>query len=352
MWWPDLARRLVAAPVLILVTAACQSTGPVGTPTGSAASTPPGTVGPVTTGEPSVLEGEFEIGDGDFFLDDPRVGLAALASYTESLTVAFDGTIDGQPGAWSMSYRMQHTAQPTVSVLTITASGDAETPDPGVLAEADGTAYQLAADGTCSGLAMDPEQSILALSEPAGQLPGLMGAVDAGPATENGIATTRYTFDARAMLESGGPVTAGEIWMAADAGYVLKYHRTTTADATYFGDGLDGTMTWDYGLSDVNGLASIELPGGCQLDAPIMPGASNVFVDGRYAGFDTQSSIADVIAYYKGQLPGRGWAVKAEPFKSDVTAVVEFGKGGQVITLIVTTRENGRRVDLALTSGG
>lgn len=345
--------RVIAASALLLLAAACQSTDPEVTPTDNAASSPQGTnpAGQPTTAEPPAVEGEFEIGPGDFFLDDPRVGLEALASYTATLTVSFDGTADGSRRTWSKTYRLQHTSQPPMSVLTIEASGDLSAPDPRVLAEVSGASYELGVDGTCSSRPLNTEDSALALAAPAGHLPALMGAETAGSETMNGVAASLYTFDERAMLESGGPLTEGQIWIAADAGYLLKYSRTTTADAAYFGDGLDGTMTWDYGLSEVDALTSLELPGGCQLDAPIMAGATNVLVLARYAGFDTQSSIPDVIAFYKQEMPGLGWAVTSEPFNGEDTAIVEFGKDDLVITLVITISENGHRVDLALGSG-
>lgn len=373
----SLARVLAAASAVVLFTGACQTSAPEATPTSTPPATPvatasaPGSVQPGQTETPSATseaspssppqgtptvqpssgEGEVEIGPGTFFLADPQVGLDALTSYTETLTVSFNGTADGQAAAWSKSYRLQHTAQPAASVLTIEASGDAETPDPAALAEATGTAYQRDANGTCSAKALDPANSMLASREPANELPGLMGAEEAGSETANGVVATHYTFDGRALLESSGPVTTGEVWVAADGGYVVKYQRHTTGDATYFGGGLAGEMTWDYELSDINALTGVTLPDGCQLDVPIMTGASNVLSLPRYAGFDTQSSIADVMSYYEEQLSGLGWDF-TEPFKGEDRAVVEFTKGDQVLNLLITPGENGHRVDLALSSSG
>ena len=216
---PLLARAL-AAWAVILVAAACQTTGPTVTPLAIGTASPPGTTAPrpttspnatgeaspslspqgTPTVQPSTGTGEVEIGPGTFFLADPRIGLDTLASYTETLTVSFSGTAEGQASTWSKSYRLQHTAQPAVSVLTIEASGDADAPDPAALAEAAGAAYQSSADGTCSDRPLDAESSILASREPAGQLPGLMGADDAGSDTANGVASSHYTYDGRALL--------------------------------------------------------------------------------------------------------------------------------------------------------
>jgi hypothetical protein len=360
--WPVLA-------AVIAVAAACQPAGPVTTPaspTGSpvgtstatqtttptAGATPLASAGESPTAQALESDVDFEIGPGTFFQDDPRAGLAALASYTQTLTVAFDGTVAGQPQAWSKVYTLQHSADPSVSVLNYSASGQAAQPDPVAIAEADGTAYRVAADGTCAGQSLDPEDSAITAGEPVARLPGLLGAEEAGPDSAGGVPASRYTFDGRALLEAGGPPTSGQVWIATDGGYVARFTRETTADAEYFGGGLDGKMTWDYELTDVNALASLAVPAGCQLAVPIMAGASNVLVLPRYAGFDTQSAIADVVTFYKDQLAALGWTVKSEPAPSDLTAVIEFGKDDQILNLLVTAVDGGRRVDLALTAGG
>lgn len=354
---PTIAWRLAAGAFLLV---ACGSSAQTTTPFG-ATSTPPVTLPPGATATtpstetPTPLASgvavELEIGPGSFFLADPRVGLDGLTSYTETLTVAFEGTADGQARSWTKTYRLQHSTQTAVSVMTIEASGDAEEPDPGTVAEADGFAYQRNADGTCSRLPRDPENSAVGPREPANLLPGLMGAEETGTETANGVPASHYTFDERAMLEPGID-TQGEIWTATDGGYVVRFLRSTSAAADYFGDGLAGTMTWDYELTEVNALPAVALPAGCQIDAPIMAGASNVIVLSHYAGFDTQSSVADVIAYYEEQLPALGWTVRSEPFIGDDRAVIEFAKDDQVLNLLITPGENGQRVDLVLTGPG
>ena len=305
-----------------------------------------------SSAQPSVLEGEVETGPGTFFLSDPKGGLGALASYTETLTVSFDGTAHGQTRTWSSVHRLQHTAQPPASLLTIEASGDADVPEPAVVAEVAGAAYQLSADGTCVSQPAEPENSILAWSEPIAQLPGLLGAEEAGSEPWNGIAANHYTFDGRAILEAGAGTTTGEIWVAADGGHVLRFVRSTTADATYFGEGIAGTMTWEYLLSDINALTSIALPAGCQLDVPIMAGATNVIVLPRFVRFSTQSSVADIAAFYSEQLAAAGWATGADPFVGDDRAAIPFEKGSQVMYLLINPGENGQRVDLGLSPGG
>ncbi len=36
--------------------------------------------------------------------------------------------------------------------------------------------------------------------------------------------------------------STGEMWVASDGGYIVKYLVTTKGDANYFGEGIDGTL--------------------------------------------------------------------------------------------------------------
>jgi hypothetical protein len=352
--WP--VRNIAAVPMVLLVAAACQSSGPVTTPAGGTASVLPASGSPQTTPPPTTATGEaspadLEVGPGTFYLPDPMAGLDALASYTETLTVSFEGTADGQARTWSKTYRLQHTAQPAASVLTIEVSGDMEPPHPDLVAEAAGTTYEHDAGGTCTGRPLDPDNSALAAHDPAALLPGLVGAEEAGAEEVNGVASGHFTFDERAMLAAGVADSGGEVWVGNTGGYVVRFLLRTTADAAYFGAGLAGTMTWDYQLTDVNQLTGVAFPAGCQTDAPIMSGATNVLVLSRYAGFDTTSSVSDVVAFYKKELPKLGWAFKSAPFEGDDRAVVEFTSGEEIMNVLVTTTDTGTRVDIAVTGG-
>lgn len=220
--------------------------------------------------------------------------------------MSFEGTRDAQPDSWSTVYTLLHTADPAASMLTIETNGNAPPDSQQVIAEAAGATYETGADGGCSGLPIDPDDSMIAWRDPSGLLPSMIGAEDAGADDANGVAATHYTFDERALGESGRTDTSGETWVAVTGGYVVKYLQHTTAHAEYFGEGRDGAMTLDYELTEINQALEIVLPAGCQVDAPVMPGATGLLVLPRSMGFDTASTVADGMAFYRQQLPGRG----------------------------------------------
>jgi hypothetical protein len=292
----------------------------------------------------SVAPGEIDLGPGPFYLAEVRIGLADLTGYRQELTVTFDGTRDGQPQQWTKSYVFQHNQSPPESLMSVEVTGDADVPDPVAMAEATGASYAARADGTCQGTQLDVE-SPAAL---ASLLPALMGADEAGSASIDGVEARHYTFDERAMAEAGRVTTTGEIWVATEGGYVVRFTRTTHGDAGYFGGGTDGTVTWDYQLSGIGQPQEIVLPSSCRLDVPIMPDATNTLVLPRWAGFDTSSSASDAAGFYGEQLPVGGWAQQGETISDSGLEVRTFARDDEVLTVMVTTRDTGTHVDLVL----
>jgi hypothetical protein len=307
-----------------------------------------------TSGEPqqspapsTITSGEVELGPGNFDLLDPRVGLDALASYSESLTLTFDGTRGGQQSQWTKTYSFSHTEQPLASTLYLEISGDANSTEPAFIGEATGAAYEADDDGVCVGDVIDSQSSDIVLREPARLLGGLLGADEAGSESVNGVAADHYTFDERAMAEAGRAETDGEVWLAP-AGYVVQYTRTTIGDAAYFGGGEAGTITWVYELRDIDQVQQVVLPAGCQVDAPAMPDATNLLNLPRSMGFDTPSSVEDTTAFYQEPLVDQGWTISSDPLVGEGGTLTTFAKGDESLNVIVNSGDNGTRVDILL----
>ena len=351
--WPIVLLLLVS-----LLTSSCQSasdtTTPGGTQTtlsgGEQSTQPSQSAQPSETTQPSVAYVEVELGPGSFDLTDPRAGLADLSSYQQTLVVSFLGTKDGQPHQWSQTNTFLHAREPAASMLTIESSGDAVAADPAVVAETAGILYQSYRDGRCTGELFDPENSFLAFREPAGLLSGLLGAEKTGNETANDVVAFHYTFDERAMAESGRAETDGEVWVAVDGGQVVKYVRTTTSDDVYFGEELEGTITWSYDLTGINQQPEIIIPTGCQVDAPSMPDATNLQILPNWMGFETPSSVSDVTAFYQQQLPARGWTLTGDPLFGDGTELTVYEKGDELLNVVVVANEVVTRVDILLST--
>lgn len=173
----------------------------------------------------------------------------------------------------------------------------------------------------------------------------MVGADEAGSATINGVGANHYTFDQRALGEDGLTQSTGELWVATNGGYLVKYVLTRKANADYFGEGVEGTLTYDYELTDADKPAAIKLPDDCPpglVDAPAMSDAVNEQNFGGLLAYDTPSSVADVAAYYQKQAPDLGWKLQGSPDISDAYTVLDFSRGQQTLTVIISPTEGGQ----------
>jgi hypothetical protein len=299
------------------------------------------------TGSAPTAGSSAQIGSGDFTLADPRVGLDSLASYRGTLTVSFDGTAAGQQVQWSSTSVLTRISDPASALLTIEQTGDLDAADPDLVAEAAGVAFQRDADGSCTSTELDPEASVLDALEPAAQLAGVVGGESIGSKDIDGAPASGYRFDQRAVGQDGIATTTGEVWTAVNGGYVITYKMSATAGAELFGDGVDGTMSWDYALTDVNASATVDIPPECGtalLNAPLLADATNVVRFDAGLRFDTSSSPADVVAYYQQQSTALGWVVEDEPSSDDKRGTAEFTEGDALITVIALATDGGSNV--------
>lgn len=304
---------------------------------------------PTPGAEESTEEQFFEVtfGPGPFSFPDTTAGLADLSSYKATLVLSFDGTRDGQPETWSKTYVMLNTQEPAARQLTIEKSGDNPDPEAVYMAEADGAAYERIGEDTCNTTIIDSENLLAETWEPAGFLTGVIGADEAGAETVNNVVSDKYTFDERAFGQLDIAQSTGEMWVASEGGYIVRYLVTTQGNADYFGEGIEGTLTWDYELTDVNQPVTFALPDDCpsgMVDAPLLPDASNILNVPGVQAYDTASTVAEVTAFYQEQLPTLGWELQGEPAVTDTATVLPFALGDQQLNVLIFLAEAGAEV--------
>jgi hypothetical protein len=326
-------RWIIVLVLFLLILAGCGQPAPSqSTPQTPEASTP----------------SEITFGPGSFDLPDPVAGLTELSGYRATLILSFDGTRDGQPDQWTRTYEMRTSQNPPARQLTI-EGGEVALADQW-MAEVGGVLYELNEQGGCIA-SLSPEGGLLSQRwEPASFLSGLIGAEEAGADTASGVPAKHYTFDQRALGQDGLTESTGEVWIA-DAGYVVKYVLTTQGGAKYFGEGIEGTLTHDYNLTEIDQPATADLPEDCPpglIDAPIMSDAQDVERLPGVTLFRTPSSITDVIAFYQDKLPGMGWQPSGEPVVMEAFGVLELTQGDQQLSVIASSGDNGTAVRLVL----
>ena len=340
-----LPKHWAIVPLLLLLPLlfACQGAG-----TQSSAET----TGEVDSEIPQAgTELELVLGPGSLYLE-PHVGLAELSSYKATLTRSFDGSVAGQAQQWTETYVLQRDNAAAASLLTVEITGDiSETPEP--LIEVEGIVYVVGEDGECIADAVDPEISSIERLDPAGLLSGLLGAEEAGQETIDGVATDHYTFDERALAMFELAKSSGEIWVASDGGHILKYLLTTTGSGDAFGEGIEGSMIWDYTLTDIDLPVTLDIPQDCvnlMISAPRLADASNVSNTPGWLTYDTAASVAEASAFYQEQMAGLGWTTAIQSLEDPTVSYLEYTQGDQTLSITILAGDEGTKVDILLTS--
>jgi hypothetical protein len=310
-------------------------------PTASPVSTPPGEL---------ILQQEIAFGPGSFDFTDTQAGLSDLSSYTATLTLSFSGTRAGNSETWSKTYVMLAATDPPARQWTIETSGDLSNSEMVYLAEMDGVDYERRGEQACTASAVpegDPLSGRLAL---ASFLTGVIGAEAVGQDTVNNVATDHYTFDQRALGEEGLTKASGELWIAADGDYIVKYLLNTQGNEDYFGEGIEGTLTLDYQLSDVN-QGEIVLPADCppgMVDAPLLPDAADIVKVPGLLAYDTSTSLEDTAAFYQEQIPGLGWEAVGEPDVAEAMQMLKYTRDDLRMTVLLTAESGKTTVNITV----
>lgn len=301
----------------------------------------PSTTAPATdTPESEVLTFEVLFGSGPFDFPDTKSGLTDLASYTATLVMSFNGTEAGQPQQWSKTYIMLTTKEPAAHQLTIEKTGNLSDLDTVFMAESNGASYERRGENDCMATVIEEGNSLTEQLEPIGFLNGVIGADETGNETVNAVAANHYTFDERAYGQLNIAQSTGELWVASDGDYIVKYLLTTKGNADYFGEGIEGTLTWDYELTGINQPVTITLPDNCPgglVNAPLLADASNILNMPGILMYDTSMSLADTAAFYQKEIPKLGWELVGEPSLTDTSALLDFIQGDKTLTIIITS---------------
>jgi hypothetical protein len=333
------------------------------TPTAASTSTPgsgSGTTVVATTADtrptpgstPETFTARVEVGSGTGNIADTAAGLADLASYTATLTISFDGTSAAKPSKWSTTAVMVAAKEPAARQLTVTTSGDAPNPTTSFRAELNGATFDKRGDEACTADVIGADPEAAPLLGPATKLAAVIGADAAGAETVNGTPADHFTFDERAILQTGRSTSTGEAWVATSGGYVVKYLLTSKAGAEFFGDGIEGTITWDYELTGVNQPVAIKLPDDCPaglVGAPQLPDAANVDNLPGLLTYDTATLPADVVTFYQTELAALGWTASEDPTIDDTSATIDFTRGSETLVVAATVDGSTTSVQLLLT---
>ena len=279
-------------------------------------------------------------GPGNKNLPDPSVGLDSLNAYQARLTIGFTGTQAGSSSQWTNVYSLAVEPSRGTRLMSISSTGlpaDSSLDGwvagsyAGLLIERPGT------EAPCEARKNESNSSVTGI-ELSHLLPPVTGATDAGMQDLQGLTTQHFTFGLGAVKFPGKGKVNGEMWLAASGGYVVRYSLSADGGPDLFGQDMQGVMTWEYQLSDINGNLQIDLPEDCPpglIDAPLMDGAQIMTDQPGVQEFEVASDVNGVMNFYQEKLAALGYTLQEEPMPDEAIGQLTFTKAGLVLNVLV-----------------
>lgn len=358
---------MLVVTVLALAALACSIGGGGGQPSDTGAATPAsseGGGGEVSTSPTKeVATSAPTLAENDLTLSTLTDGLAMLKSYKSTFTVKFVGK-DGQaqPVDGSLETREEFIQEPRAQRIAVTSIGfseeQADQSDMFEMITIGDTSYMVMQDqdGKRSCISMSsaedtkPQQGLLSLD----MLGGVSGAKYVKTDTVNGIKTKHYAWKEGGLVGLGFTSAKGDVWVAVDGNYVVKYTAEATGKDMLFGSTAEeGTITVEYNLTEVNGSFQIEPPADCEApatDIPVMADAKDKSTFGEMVSYTSASAFADVVEFYKTEMPNNGWQPSGEPTEMEGLAMLEFAKDNRKAQVMISYDTDKQITDVVITT--
>lgn len=305
-------RLVLLAGLLVAASVACASLG-----------SPSGTAGP----------------SGSSILPDPAVGLETLESYQASVVVTFDGVLEGKPTQQREAFTQNVWRTPQAEFTTFEGrdqNGDPLSIVSGTVGEA---SYAQEGDQPCFVRWGSPPETDFS---PASQLWAVGNAQSDGTETILGIPSIHYALEDAAFEFGDGLTAIGDLWLAEDGGYVVKYSLTLQAGEAYLGQGSSGTSQIEYELTQVNARPEIVYPAGCQpvyTGIPVLPDALQLNRQPSVTIYLAATDLAAARAFYEEEMSSLGWELDATHESDPDRLGLLFAHSADGLQAILSMRE-------------
>lgn len=287
--------------------------------------------------------------EGNLNLGNVTEGLALLSSYKSRFAMTFSGTdAQGQEvhNTWAVEEDLIQDPRAQRTAMTSTESVGGEAGQPSIFEMytiGEGTYWvNQDADGGVSCTSMSssepaaPQQGMFTPD----MLGGISDAKYVGTETINGVRSKHYAWQENTMPLFGFGSVKGDVWVAADGEYTVKYRAEATGKGSFLSTtDAEGTLTVEYDLTDINSSFAIEAPSECQgpaTDIPVMANAQDKSTFGDTISYSSPTALADVVAFYQAEMPQDGWQATGEPSNMEGFAMLEFAKEGRTAQLMLT----------------
>jgi hypothetical protein len=286
-------------------------------------------------------------------IGDVDSNLSALKSYRMRFAYTFEGKdADGKEQKGRIEFLQEYIADKNEQHVKMSGMGARESVE---FFRVGNVTYIYSAesegDQKCSSFSTSDSASMTELMRPGDILGGLNDAKLAEKGVMvNGVMADRYTFDETNVGFGGFAAASGEAWVSQDGEYLVKYIGKATGKSGLFGTDAEGTIGWEYDLEDINAVTEIPLPPECAAaapadDIPVPPSATDKTQFGAMLAFKTKDALADVVAFYRAELPAQGWTeVEGEGAGAENMASLNFTKDDRQLTILITADEEGVNV--------
>ncbi len=358
----------LAALVIVLLLVACGGDGATsgepkaGTSPTSETTSSQAASAPTADVDAPAAQAPEQAAEEDLQLDSVSEGLAQLRSYKSNLAMRFTGK-DAQGQAvdrtwtmheefiqeppaqrvmWESSESVGGESPPTSFYETITL-GDSWYM---IGREADGTE-------TCYSMTSQTEATQPESFLSADMWGTVSDARYEGTETVNGVRAKHYSWKEGTLVTFGYSGGKADTWVAVDGGYVVKQRIEATGKGLFLGAAEEeGTSLWEWDVTEINGSFQIEPPAGCESgvkELPVLADATDKATFGDTLTYTTATPFAEVVAFYKTEMPKAGWEPSGTPTEMDTFVTLDFTQDGRSVSFWISFDEDAKTTSVFAT---
>ena len=173
--------------------------------------------------------------------------------------------------------------------------------------------------------------------------------------TVNEIAADLYTVETAGLQTNAAVFEDGEVWIARDGGYVVRFTGTAKSDDGSQQSAASAEVEWVYNLLDAEQMNDIALPAECLNpqqavnDIPLPNSAVNQQSFGGIVTFTTPDQPEDTANFYRQALPPLGWEI-TDDLDTGGVIMLTAQKDDLDLQVMITPENNGSSVILTTIS--
>ena len=165
----------------------------------------------------------------------------------------------------------------------------------------------------------------------------------------NGIKSDHYQVNNVSLSDSIVTSEPADIWVAQDGGYVVRFTGKGEGVTTSLtvGASVTGEITWQYELTDINQISTIEIPQICldtsqnaQQNLPILDNPVELNVLGQIITYKSTESSEQAANFYKEKMSNLGYDLTSDLSYSGLYNFI-FIKDGKNVNISIFDEDNG-----------